>query len=799
MRAHSAAIGKRARRFLAKLGLRHVRILVAAMLLPWVLLSLSALFVPLPAALQKDAVYTESRRFLDRDGRVLREARAGDLTHARWVTLEEAGPNVRRAVVAAEDARFYEHPGVDPISVVRAAGSAIVHRRIVSGASTLTMQLARNVQPHQRNLPGKLYEMACAIRIEGSLGKDEILEQYLNRAPFGVGIRGVSAASYRYFDKPPAELSLAEAATLAGIPRGPAVYSIEKHPDRVLRRRDRVLARMQAQGLITEDERVRAQAEPLTPQLGRPQSGAPHFTIALENGAFGPRSKQNGAILTTIDRDLQREAENVVHEALRPLAKKEVTAASVVVLDNATGDILAYVGSPEWSDPHGGQNDGVRAQRQPGSTLKPFVYGLLMERRDASPATVLPDTELHLADTSGTYAPNNYDGRFHGPVRMREALGNSYNVPAVLAAHQVGPGPVLERLRAVGLGTLSAPAEHYGDAIALGDGEVRLLDLTNAYATLARGGMLLPVRAVRSSSAPQGERVVPSWEASLLTDVLSDRTARIASFGEANVLELAFPVAAKTGTSKGFRDNWTVGYTKEITVGVWVGNFDGSPMHGTSGITGAGPIFQGVMTAAMRNREAAPFVPDAETEEIEVCPLSGKRAGPHCHHHVRERVRRGTDVGSCDMHEEIAIDTRNGLRATPGCDSRFVSRREMLTLPDEYRAWANGAGVTLAPDAVSPLCGGSAATARGGAGQRSPKIQYPIDGSRFAIEKGRSLASQMLPITVESDAKAHVLVDGRALPEVGARVFWGLAPGDHEIVAETESGARSTAVHVRVD
>lgn len=798
MKTHAARAARRIARAFSRLGLRHVRLLTAGLLLPWVLLAIWALFLPLPAALRKDAVYTESRRFLDRDGRVLREVRASDSTHARWVSLAEVGPNVTRAVVAAEDARFYDHPGVDPLSVVRATGSAIVHRRVVSGASTLTMQLARNVEPHRRNLPGKLHEMASALRIEGSLSKDEILEQYLNRAPFGVGIRGVAAASYRYFDKPPAELSLAEAATLASIPRGPSVYDIERHPERVLRRRDRVLGRMRSQGLITEDERVRATAEPLTPQLGRPRSGAPHFTIALENGAFGPLPAA-GAVETTVDRDLQSETETLVREALRPLAKKEVTAASVVVLDNATGEILAYVGSPEWSDPHGGQNDGVRAQRQPGSTLKPFVYGLLMERRDASPATVLPDTELHLSDTSGTYAPNNYDGRFHGPVRIREALGNSYNVPAVLAAHQVGPGPVLERLRAVGLTTLSAPAEHYGDAIALGDGEVRLLDLTNAYATLARGGVLLPVRAMRTphAGAPEGERVLPSWEASLLTDMLADRAARIASFGEANVLELPFPVAAKTGTSKGFRDNWTVGYTREVTVGVWVGNFDGSPMHGTSGITGAGPIFQGVMTAAMRHRTPAPFVADADTEEVEVCPLSGKRAGPHCHHHVRERVRRGTELGSCDMHEEVAIDTRNGLRATPGCDPRFVERREMLALPDEYRAWANGAGVALVPEAASPLCGDSAA--RSVASARAPKISYPIDGSRFAIEKGRSREAQMLPITVESDRRARVLVDGLPQPQTGSRVFWALAPGDHEIVAETDNGTRSAAVRVRVD
>jgi penicillin-binding protein 1C len=785
------------RRAVRGLRLRHVRLLVAVVLVPFVLLSAAALLTPLPAALQKGAAYTESTRYLDRDGRVLRETRANDATRARWVSLRDTGPHLPRAVVAAEDARFYDHPGVDPLSVLRALGSDIVNRRVVSGASTLTMQLARNVAPHPRTLRGKLGEMAMAMRIEGSLHKDQILEQYMNRAPFGVGVRGVSAASYRYFDKPPSELSLAEAATLASIPRGPAVYDIEKHPERVLRRRNRVLARMRSQGLISEEERASAESEPLTPQLGRPQSGAPHFTVALESGALGPVSaRANGmAVSTTLDRDLQREVENVVREALQPLARKDVSAASVVVLSNATGDILAYLGSPEFTDPRGGQNDGVRARRQPGSTLKPFIYGLLMERRDATPATVFPDLELHLADGSGTYAPNNYDGRFHGPVRMREALGNSYNVPAVLAAHQVGPGPVVERLRALGLGTLDLPAEHYGDAIALGDGEVRLIDLTNAYATLARGGVALPVRAVRTESVPEPVRVLPAWEASLVTDMLSDRSARIASFGEASVLDLPFAVAAKTGTSKGFHDNWTMGYTKEITVGVWVGNFDGSPMHGVSGITGAGPIFQGVMSAAMRGRTPVALGASDETMEIEVCPLSGKRAGPHCHHHVREVVRRGTDVGECDMHQEVAIDTRNGLRALPSCGADFVERRELVSLPDEYRSWAKGAGVLLVPEETSPLCSGGG----GGNGGKAPRIRYPLDGSRFQIEKGRPLSSQMLPITVDSDADARVLVDGRALSEVGARVFWTLAPGDHEIVAEARGGGRSQSVHVRVD
>jgi penicillin-binding protein 1C len=285
----------------------------------------------------------------------------------------------------------------------------------------------------------------------------------------------------------------------------------------------------------------------------------------------------------------------------------------VVVVENATGDVLAYVGSPDFGDrAHGGQNDGARAKRQPGSTLKPFVYGLAMERVGLTAASVLPDVELHLDVARGEYAPRNYDERFHGPVRLREALANSLNVPAVWTAAKVGDGAVLERLREVGFRSLLESPEYYGPAIALGDGEVTLLELAGAYATLARGGVTRPLRFLKGEEgdlvarAGLERRVMPPEIAAVLGDVLADRNARLASFGERSALELPFDVAAKTGTSKGFRDNWTVGYTREVTVAVWVGNFDGSPMEGVSGITGAAPIFRAVMDAAMRGRQPAP-------------------------------------------------------------------------------------------------------------------------------------------------------------------------------------------------
>jgi len=330
----------------------------------------------------------------------------------------------------------------------------------------------------------------------------------LNGAAFGGGFRGIGAAGRGYFDKPPSGLSVAEAATLAALPRGPHYYSLTKRPEQVLARRDRILDRMKSSGFIDAGAHSRAKAEPLTLQKARGGFGAPHLTDLL----LSQMPDRPAIVETTLDRDLQKEIEAATAETVHALEKRKVTAASVLVVDNHTGDVLAYVGSPRWEDDlHGGKNDGVRARRQPGSTLKPFVYGLAMEDLGFTPATLLPDVEMHLATPGGSYSPRNYDERFHGPVRLREALGNSYNVPAVYAANEIGIARVLGRLRDVGLETLDREADFYGPALALGDGEVRLWDLVGAYSAIARGGIHRPLRSLKS--APLGaERRVMSPE-----------------------------------------------------------------------------------------------------------------------------------------------------------------------------------------------------------------------------------------------------------------------------------------------
>jgi penicillin-binding protein 1C len=801
-------------------------VLPLAAVLPVAALVARAATMALPSELTERGG-SESIRFVDRDGRLLREVRADDATRARAVTLAEVSDDLVHAVLAAEDRRFFEHPGVDGLAVVRAVWSDGAHARIVSGASTLTMQLARLVRPHRRTLLGKLEEAALALRIEASLSKPRILEQYLNRAPFGAGVRGVDAASRYWFDKPPADLSLAEAATLAAIPRGPAVYAIDKHPERVVRRRDRILDRMVAAGWTTRDAVERAPREPLLggARTGKGSLGAPHLVRALAEGAgalwpreLGESPRATGAerVETTVASDLQREVEGAAREQIAALVDRHVTAAAAVVLENETGDVLAYVGSPDFGDPRAGQNDGVRALRQPGSTLKPFVYGLAMERLGWTAATVLPDVPLRLAVANGVYAPMNYDERFHGPLRLRDALGGSLNVPAVWAAEQVGVEEVLGRLRALGLG-LDRADDWYGPAIALGDGEVTLLELANAYATLARGGIGRPVRAVRAVVGAAGRREVAPGEprrvmseavAEELADVLADPRARMASFGAQSALDLPFEVAAKTGTSKGSRDNWTVGFTREVTVAVWVGNFDGSAMRETSGITGAAPLFHAAMEAAMRGREpkGLRLSHRADREEslvpVEVCPLSGARPTEACHHTVSEWMTRAArdSLAPCTMHETVRVDPRNGLLAGPGCPARLVARRVFERYDDATRAWAADVGRPTAPERFSPLCPGAREE------EVSPRLRigWPADGADFVLDPDRPRAQQEIAVRLDVPRGVEgveLVVDGRVTARVRSPFVarWRLTPGAHVLVARAGAGAESAPVSLRVE
>jgi penicillin-binding protein 1C len=476
------------------------------------------------------------------------------------------------------------------------------------------------------------------------------------------------------------------------------------------------------------------------------------------------------------------------------------------------------------------------------------VYAAAIGELDYTPATVLPDIPLTLTDDNGDeYTPRNFDDKYRGPVRLREALGNSLNVPAVYTASELGAPTLLRTLHGFGFDSLRRSPEYYGPALALGDGEVTLLELVRAYATLARSGNLLPLHAVlqwesrasptsagggavQSYVPPPGSTAISTVAATLVTDMLADNRARAATFGLESPIHFDVPVAAKTGTSKNYRDNWVLGYSKRVTVGVWVGNFDGSPMREVSGITGAGPVFRAIMASALtRYPDTEPLVPiepqlsepsavwsafpaaahphdDQELpatsgiRRLEICPFSGQRRGAQCPHGLEELVPSSAVLRDCEWHRRVAIDRRNGLLAGPSCPSSVVVEKQFEALPNLYRAWAKSEQRESAPDAYSPHC---PAPATDGTAREQPVITEPASGARYVIDPERPARAQQLTVAVLAPASTHaiqLLLDGVAL-WYSTRPFefqWVLQPGEHRFVARDMDGKQSEPVLVHV-
>jgi penicillin-binding protein 1C len=580
--------------------------------------------------------------FEDRDGVALGTVLARDTEHAVRVPLRAVSPRFLAAIVATEDARFAQHGGIDPAALARAAWQLARTRHVVSGGSTITMQLARLRYDLPRTLVGKIREMVLARRIEAGTPKGTILEAYVNRLPMGGDLTGVEAGARTYFGTPASELDLAHAAFLAALPNDPVRLDPYAHRGALEARRRDVLARMVATGAVSADDAARAAAERIE-VLPRSDgiAAAPHLLFRLAGGVAPDATR----VRTTIDRDLQAFAENATQQIVGDLSERRARDGAAIVIDNRDGAILAYVGSADYFARAGaGKNDGVVALRQPGSTLKPFLYELAFERRIVRPTTILADVPATYGlPGSRSYTPGDYSDRFAGPVRARIALANSLNVPAVRVLSGVGVASFLERLRALGFGHLTKDADHYGLGLALGDGEVTLEELAGAYAAIANGGRPVHVHAVadarddvtdlRKSGASTQRDGVPvgnETEWSLVTDILADAHARARAFGVASLLRTPFASAVKTGTSSDFRDTWTVGFTRDYTVAAWVGNFDGAPMQRVSGVTGAAPLWNRIIRRLAERAPQAPFAPPRGYARKPMCATTGVRPTPGC-------------------------------------------------------------------------------------------------------------------------------------------------------------------------
>jgi penicillin-binding protein 1C len=733
---------------------------------------------PLPRALMAP-IAQPALMLVDRDGVVLRTSRAADGSRARWMPVADIDAKLLAAFVAVEDRRFFSHGAIDWRAVARAAWHDVRARRIVSGASTIAMQTARLLHPTPRSISGKVVQTLWALRLGAHLSRQEMLEQYLNRIQLGQGAVGVESGAALYFGVSAREVSLGQAAMLAGLAHAPSADNPLVSPRRARARRTLALARMRGAGVAAESDVALALEEPVLAIAPVQRFLAPHFTTHLLSalGDTLAQGSRGGEWRTSLDYSLQRDVELEVKRTVLDLRERGVEQAAAVVLDNRTGEVLAWVGSPDFFADTSGQTDMVVSPRQPGSALKPFLYGLAFDR-GFTPASILADIPHTYQTSTGHYHPRNYDRRYHGPVRARDALASSYNIPAVELAQRLGAGGLLQTLHLAGFASLHESADYYGLGLALGNGDVSLLELANGYRALSNRGVWQPVtvfmRGRRGTSTGESHRVMTAIAATLVLDILADPVARAPGFGIESALEFPFPAAVKTGTSRHFTDNWAVATTAAFTVAVWVGNFNGRPMDGVSGVTGAGPLLHRVVmhTAARYEPGALPSPASAGAVPAEVCQLSGLLAMDGCPS-LTEWFAPGTAPTARD-------DWHQGGR---------------VRLPAQFAEWRSQGGDAMLAAGGDSSRATSPALAHD-AGSRRFRISSPHDGDRYQLPAGVDARYATIALRAEgADASAvRWFIDGEA---TNARRM-PLIAGTH-VVRATTSTAVSDEVHVTIE
>lgn len=764
-----------------------------------------------------------STKILARDGRLLYEIADPGGNHHTTLPLSEIPLALQQATLATEDASFYTNPGVDWVGILRSFWINLQGGEVLAGGSTITQQVARNMlmdpeERAQRTLTRKLRESILAWRLARTYSKDTLLELYLNQTYYSHLAYGVEAAAQTYFGQSARDLDLAEAALLAGLPQAPYLYDPLLYPEAAKRRQATVLDLMVKHGYLSAEQAEQAKAEEL--QLaGTPfPIEAPHFVFYIWNQLeqkYGPEVLYAGLVVTTtLDLDLTRAAQTIAQRRLTEIAAQaegpshNATDAALVALDPRTGQVLVMLGSPDYFNAEiaGAINLAV-APRQPGSAIKPLTYAAAFSPELCppaasavtcpwTPATMLLDVRTAFVTQEGfSYVPMNYDRAFHGPVSARDALAGSLNLPAVLTLDHIGLPTLIRLAGKMGLTTL-AEADRLGLSLTLGGGEVRLLDLTAAYAVFANGGVRVsPTTLLQITTAtgqvierwqpPAGGRLLDERVAFLISDILSDNNARAATFGFSSILRLGRPAAVKTGTTTDYHDNWTVGYTPDLVAGVWVGNADNTPMINLSGVAGAGPIWHDFMRAALSGKPETPFVPPAGLVRAEVCVPSGQRPTPLCLRTRTEWFLDGTVPAQTDqMYQLFKIDARTGQLADAHTPPEAVRDQVFLVLPPEAQAWARENNLPQPPSAAAAA-----------PGQARLQIISPDPQTIYQLTPRLPRADQRIPFRVMAAQPLRsvtYILDEQVVGTVTAEPFewwWTLAAGTHTLRAEAQGTA----------
>jgi penicillin-binding protein 1C len=717
----------------------------------------------------------------DRDGNLLRVTLSSDQKFRIRTRLHEISPELIDATLQFEDKHFAQHPGINPVALLRSVAS-ILPRHARTGGSTITMQLARlRFHLHTRTVAGKAAQILRALKLERHYSKAEILEAYFNLAPYGRNIEGAGAASEIYFGKQASHLTRPEAIALSVIPQSPTRRALLVDRENSLLNKaqrkwhDRVLPDTDAE---FSNRLFRAQAR------GNTEFLAPHFVQQVFES-----DKTSREIVTTLDPARQRLIERRVSDYIAATRTRGIENAAVLLVDTRTLDILAQIGSADfWDKGINGQVDGTRSSRSPGSTLKPFVYALAMEQGIIHPLSVLADAPRSF----GEYNPENFDRDFLGPLRASDALARSRNVPAVSLAAQLSHPNLYEFLRRADV-PLPEPESHYGLALPLGGAEVTMQDLVRLYAALANNGELRSLRRTAHDPISKGGLRILSPEASFLTLQMLGNVPR----PEMNCADpaSAAPVFWKTGTSHGFRDAWSIGIFDHYVLAVWIGNFDGRANGAFVGRTAAAPLFFQIIDSLRANwpEPDRTLQPPPNLKRVKFCSVSGELPGAHCTDLVEGWFIPGiSPIKTCELHREVLVDVATGLRLATDDGTRAIRRETYEFWPNDLLRLFEHAGV--ARRSPPPFLPGTAVVARSG---DSPRIVSPLPNSEILFASATAI-----PLRAKADADVRDIYWFAGKTFLGKcnaaeMLSWKSTPGDYELTALDDHG-RSAWCNVRV-
>lgn len=713
------------------------------------------------------------------NGDLLRAFTSQDGMWRIQTSLEQISPELKRFLIAYEDRWFYKHGGINPLAICRAFFQNLRHGRIISGGSTITMQIARMMRPKARTLNNKLIEAFRTLQLEHYYSKDQLLEIYFNIAPYGGNIEGVAAASWLYFGKEPTQLSYAEAALLAALPNSPTYLRPDQYPMEARQARDKVLSRMVKFSQLSEVAYQEAIREPVPDARQLWPFIAPHFSRELFL-----KYPDQARIYTTLDKKAQLVAEDLLVKRLATLEQQGISNGAVVIIDNRTRELKAMVGSRDFfSEVDAGQVNGALAPRPPGSTLKPFIYALGIDQGVISPATYLEDVPI---DYNG-YTPENYDHSFSGIVSASEALERSLNIPAVnLNARLFNKVSLYDLLKKAEISTLN-PEDIYGLSIALGSLEISLAELTNLYASFANQGRYSAYREIRDEQKPVEVELFDSGTSFILTEILSNvRRPDLPAVWEFTSLP---KVAWKTGTSYGHRDAWSIGYSPLYTIGVWLGNFDGQGAAALVGAEAAAPLLFDLFTELSRGKQVDWFQRPESVKIRQVCSLSGQLANQYCDSLVQEYyLVDKSPQKSCTFHRAVWIDLETGYRLPNNhIVEQDLEEETYIQWPPRIATWMlrNGHQVYQLP----PLASAYQLQVVG----EAPVINSPPKDVVYYLRSGVDLEYQKIVFqaAVSNDVqKIYWFVDGQMVGSVapGESFYYLPQLGEHNLICQDDLG-----------